>query len=108
MWWAELAKVKVYVREYYSYTPWSSCINASATGTPCQEVIRTSRGTITWIPNDTRINIYSLETSLRMQMTTGPEAWNPETGMAKHYHRGRTPVQIANVLHARRNTQGFQ
>ena len=56
-WWEALSKVKVYVREYYQFTKWAAKINAAAAGTPGQEVARTSKGTVTLIPNDTRINI---------------------------------------------------
>ena len=69
------------MREYYLYTPWAAKINAAAKGTPGQEVVRTPKGTITWIPNDTRINVANLDKSLKAQTTTGFEAWDPTTDL---------------------------
>ena len=107
-WWEALSTVKIYVRKYYQFTKWAAKVNAAATGTPGQEVVRASKGTITWIPNDTRINVSNLNRALKTQTTAGFEAWDPHTDMSKHYHRGRTPIQIANVVHRQQGTQSFQ
>ena len=40
LWWESLAKVKVYVRDYYQFTPWATKVNAAATGTTGQEALQ--------------------------------------------------------------------
>ena len=107
-WWAALSQIKVYVREYYMYTNWTGKINSAATGTPGQEVVRTSDGTITWIPNDKRIVITELGAQLQAQMRAGFPPWDPTIDMAKHYHRGKIPVNIVNAFQGKALNPSFQ
>ena len=96
-----MSKVLVYVKEYYLHTEWEHKANAMATGTPGQEVVRTVHGTITWIPNDGRIVITHLRGTLQTQMRVGFPPWDPERDMAKRYHRGKIPVQIASLMQSK-------
>ena len=107
-WWEALSKVMVYVKEYYLYTEWEHRANAMATGTPGQEVVRTAQGTITWIPNDGRIVITHLRGTLQTQMRAGFPPWDPERDLAKRHHRGKIPVQIANLMQAKGMKPLFQ
>ena len=81
--------------------------NATDTGPPGQEVVRTVHGTITWIPNAKIIVVANISRQLQAHMTTGFEPWDPNTDMARHYHRGRIPEHIANMLHGQNAAQGF-
>ena len=107
-WWTALSHIKVYVREYYLYTDWTNRINATAAGTPGQEVVRTGQGTVTWIPNDKRIVITDLGFQLQEQFRAGFAPWDPAVDMAKHYHRGKIPVNIVNAFQGRARPQLFQ
>ena len=71
-------------------------------------MVRTSPGTLTKIPNDKRIVITELSRQLQVQMRAGFEPWDPTTDMAKHYHRGKIPINIMNVFQGKALTQGFQ
>ena len=82
-----MPKVTIYVKEYYMYTPWAARANASATGTPRQDVVKTQHGTVTWIPNDKRIVVADVSKSLQAKITTRFDPWDPQTDMARHYHR---------------------
>ena len=90
------------------YTNWSDKINAIAAGTPGQEVGRTGQGTVTWIPNDKRIVITDLGVQLQAQYRAGFVPWDPTVDMAKHYHRGKIPVNIVNAFQGKALVQGFQ
>ena len=90
------------------YTNWSDKINATAAGTPGQEVVRTGQGTVTWIPNDKRIVITDLGGQLQTQFRAGFVPWDPTVDMAKHYHRGKIPVNIVNAFQGKALVQGFQ
>ena len=107
-WWAALSHIKVYVREYYLYTDWTDRINATAAGTPGQEVVRTGQGTVTWIPNDKRIVITDLGFQLQEQFRAGFVPWDPAVDMAKHYHRGKIPINIVNAFQGKARPQLFQ
>ena len=103
-----MSKVNVYVKEYYLHTEWETAVNATATGTPGQEVVKTQRETLTWIPNDGRIVISDLKPNLQTQMRAGFTPWDPATDLAKKYHRGRIPQQVANLIQAKGLQQVFQ
>ena len=107
-WWEALSKVKVYVREYYMYTRWAARANATATGTPVQEFVRTHHGTVTLVPHDTRIVVANHNRQLHVQIASGFEPWGPNTDMARRYHRGRVPVYVANTMQYHSTRKGFQ
>ena len=104
-WWEALSKVKVYVREYYMYTRWAARANATATGTPVQEFVRTHHGTVTLVPHDTRIVVANHNRQLHVQIASGFEPWGPNTDMA---NRGRVPVYVANTMQYHSTRNGFQ
>ena len=115
-WWAALARIKIFVREFYSFTKYSGTQrpgglvvpNALASGNPGQLVVRTTIGTATWIPNDRRIIVSPGSSELHRRITMGFPAWNPELYMSKKYHRNRIPQQIAALYTASSSGQGFQ
>ena len=107
-WWEALSKVKVYVREYYMYTRWAASANATATGTPGQEVVRTQHGTVSSVPHDNRIVVANDSRRLHVQITLGFEPWDLNTDMDRRYHRGRVPMYVANMLARPQHQEGFQ
>ena len=115
-WWGAMARIKIFVREFYAFTKYSGTQrpgglvvpNALASGNPGQLVVRTTIGTATWVPNDRRIIVSPGSTELHRRITMGFPAWNPELYMSKKYHRNRIPQQIAALYAASSSGQGFQ
>ncbi|MFM7989535.1 MAG: hypothetical protein ACKPKO_60495, partial [Candidatus Fonsibacter sp.] len=97
-WWQKLAEAGIYVKELYEASRWAHMVNATSTGNPGQEVVRTRHGTLTWVPNDRRVVVAHLNRKMQVMLTAILPPWDPAKDMAKRYHRGRLPVHIANLL----------
>ena len=89
------------------YTRWAARANATATGTPVQEFVRTHHGTVTLVPHDTRIVVANHNRQLHVQITSGFEPWDSNTDMDRRYHRGRVPMYAANMIAIPQHQEGF-
>ena len=107
LWWRHLALAKFYVKEHYFFTEFSQHVNSTSSGNPGQEVCRTGFGTLTWVPSDKRICIAGGNRLLYGRMAVICQQWNPESDMARRYHRGRVPAQIASFLSNQRTTHSL-
>ena len=114
LWWISLTNIKIYVRELYAYTAYvgTGCTaaavpNATSSGNAGQEVVRTTLGTLTWVPSDHRLIVSTSNKQLQHRITLQYPPWVPELDMARKYHKGRAPLQIATMLN-QSSTHSFQ
>ena len=96
-----MVEVQIYIKELYTYTPWTDRITSTATSNPGKEVVRTPHGAVTGMPSGKRIIVADLSRRLQVLITTGLPPWDPSEDMLKKYHRGRIPVHIASLLQSR-------
>ena len=97
-WWQRLAQTRIYVRDLYQYTSWSSQANATSSGNSGQEVVRTAHGTCTWMPSDCRIAIANNAKILLDKLSVVFYPWVPDQDLQRHYRHGKIPQQVRSLL----------